>query len=86
MPGFDGTGPVGRGPRSGRGWGYCPPGIGLRRGLGFRRGFGMRRPRVLDEREYLEENVLYLEDLKADIEAELAEIKALLKREKREDD
>ncbi len=42
----------------------------------------MRRPRVLDEREYLEENVLYLEDLKADIEAELAEIKALLKREK----
>lgn len=23
MPGFDQTGPGGRGPRTGRGWGYC---------------------------------------------------------------
>ncbi|MHC1626138.1 MAG: DUF5320 domain-containing protein [Methanoculleaceae archaeon] len=25
MPGFDGTGPLGLGPRTGRGLGYCPP-------------------------------------------------------------
>jgi len=25
MPGFDGTGPVGQGPRTGGGRGYCPP-------------------------------------------------------------
>ncbi len=25
MPAFDGTGPQGLGPRTGRGWGYCPP-------------------------------------------------------------
>jgi len=26
MPGFDGTGPLGRGPMTGGGFGYCPPG------------------------------------------------------------
>lgn len=56
MPGFDGTGPMGQGPRTGRGMGYCPPGppryvnpprffggMGLawRRGRG--RGFGPGR-------------------------------------------
>lgn len=25
MPGFDGTGPLGAGPRTGGGFGYCPP-------------------------------------------------------------
>jgi hypothetical protein len=25
MPGFDGTGPLGQGPRTGGGFGYCPP-------------------------------------------------------------
>ena len=25
MPGFDGTGPMGRGPVTGGGFGYCPP-------------------------------------------------------------
>ena len=28
MPGFDGTGPMGMGPRTGGGRGFCPPGIG----------------------------------------------------------
>ena len=37
MPWFDRTGPRGRGPRTGRGMGYCPPG-GTRR---------VRRPRRL---------------------------------------
>ena len=28
MPGFDGTGPMGMGPRTGGGFGFCPPGAG----------------------------------------------------------
>lgn len=28
MPGFDGTGPLGMGPRTGGGFGFCPPGVG----------------------------------------------------------
>ncbi len=50
MPAFDGTGPLGQGPRTGRGLGYCPPGPpryvnpprfwGGRLGLGWRRGWG----------------------------------------------
>jgi len=28
MPGFDGTGPMGLGPRTGGGFGFCPPGAG----------------------------------------------------------
>ena len=48
MPRFDGTGPRGRGPLSGRGWGYCVDrpargygfGGGPRRGRGF--GYGPR--------------------------------------------
>lgn len=42
MPGFDGTGPRGCGPRTGRGLGYC--GAGYRhRPHGFRRGYYGRR-------------------------------------------
>ena len=40
MPGGDGTGPMGRGPMTGRGLGPC--GRGLGRGSGFGRGFGRR--------------------------------------------
>lgn len=48
MPGGDGTGPVGMGPMTGRGMGYCAgfmrpgfanTGSGMRRGRGFRRTF-----------------------------------------------
>lgn len=35
MPALNGTGPVGRGPRTGRGLGWCPPDFGWRYG-----GFG----------------------------------------------
>ena len=31
MPGFDGTGPMGFGPRTGGGFGYCSPGAGIGR-------------------------------------------------------
>ena len=48
MPGFNGTGPMGYGPMTGGGRGYCNPnwsaGLGSSRGFGrgrgFRRGFG----------------------------------------------
>lgn len=58
MPGFDGTGPLGEGPMTGGGFGYCGtrrrPGYALRdravygrfgagRGLGFARGRGFGR-------------------------------------------
>ncbi|MBN1923978.1 MAG: DUF5320 domain-containing protein [Nanoarchaeota archaeon] len=50
MPGFDGTGPNGRGPMTGRGMGPC--------GKGMRRGFGrFRLTRSItkkDEKEMLE--------------------------------
>lgn len=41
MPGGDGTGPMGRGPLTGRGLGYCAGGY-PRYGLGRRAGFGAR--------------------------------------------
>ena len=34
MPGFDGTGPLGQGPRTGGGRGYCPPVAGSYYGVG----------------------------------------------------
>jgi len=61
MPGFDGTGPTGQGPRTGRGLGNCTPQpntprrspilgslgqrLGLGRGLGRGRGRGAGRGR-----------------------------------------
>jgi len=41
MPGFDGTGPLGLGPRTGGGRGFCPPWIGPT----FFRGFYWGYPR-----------------------------------------
>ena len=43
MPGFDRTGPLGYGPRSGRGLGPCGRGIDFGRGRGMGRGMGIRK-------------------------------------------
>lgn len=40
MPGYDGTGPNGQGPMTGRGMGYCTGAPGAGYGRGFGRGFG----------------------------------------------
>jgi len=40
MPNFDGTGPRGQGPRTGRGYGPCGMGLGWRRRFGAGRGLG----------------------------------------------
>lgn len=74
MPGGDGTGPLGFGPGSGRGAGYClgypAPGFANSLPGGMRRrGFAYRRPRLYrsipDEKELLEREANYLrEELK----------------------
>jgi hypothetical protein len=66
MPGQDGTGPLGQGPLTGRGFGPCGRGLGFRRG--FCRGFGWRR-------QYFGEPVeLTKEQQKRILEEELKEI------------
>lgn len=43
MPGFDGTGPLGYGPMTGGGRGYCMVPAGRGRGMGWGRGLAWRR-------------------------------------------
>lgn len=70
MPGFDRSGPLGYGPRSGRGFGFC--GFPSRReafsarafGRGFGRGFGFGRGYWVDDtpnRSSLEDEISFLE-------------------------
>ena len=40
MPGYDGTGPMGMGPRTGGGFGYCPPAAGYTAGAAPVMGLG----------------------------------------------
>jgi len=72
MPYFDGTGPQGMGPLTGRGMGACVGGMGFRRGMGrgFRRMVGFQRPwpvaDTVDNEEFLAQEEQYLkEELKA---------------------
>jgi hypothetical protein len=90
MPGFDGTGPRGMGPMSGRGMGYCRNGYGVdypvahaTRGDGW--GFGLRRffasptnnlKALQDEDNILSEEI---EALKAEKEFLKQEIEAIKK-------
>lgn len=79
MPGFDGTGPMGYGPLTGRGLGPCGRGLAFRRGWG--RGFGWRRFYLGPEQITLtkeEQKKILEEELKA-IEAEKEEIEKRLK-------
>ncbi len=77
MPGRDGTGPIGVGPMSGRGFGVCSagaPGYGAGRGFGFGRrggcgygrGFGRYalsdRDGAMTRKEVLDEQKKLLED------------------------
>ena len=65
MPRFDGTGPLGSGPGTGRGMGPCGGGMGWRRGFG--RGFGRfwrfgSQITKKEEKEMLEEEAEVLEE------------------------
>ena len=77
MPGFNGTGPKGAGPMTGRGLGNCGNGAysqGISRGLGrgFGQGRGWRRwlgfgNRQLANTEETADVKTYIEDLKAEL-------------------
>ena len=64
MPGFNGTGPLGFGPRTGRGMGPCGGGYGCGRGWGrgLGRFFGFRKWSAEDEKQALEQTENYLKE------------------------
>lgn len=71
MPRFDGTGPFGGGPGTGRGMGPCGGGRGRGRGFGWRRFFGINR----NNRETLEEEAAGLEEELKAIKSQIANLK-----------
>jgi hypothetical protein len=78
MPRFDGTGPMGQGPRTG--WGFGPCGGGMKRGWGCRGGYGYGRRFVSPKNELAaleEEEKMLQEELNA-----IKEEKAALKDQK----
>ena len=82
MPGFDGTGPRGMGPMTGRGMGPCGggygPGLGWGRGYGRAMcGWGYRQYRAMPKAERKEILEQELEDLKGELEMVEAELKEL---------
>jgi len=76
MPRLNGTGPIGGGPMTGRGLGFC--GGGFRRGFGrYGLGYSPSQTQVTkeEEKEILQGELSYLEaELKA-VKARLAEFK-----------
>jgi len=76
MPKFDGTGPMGQGPRTGRGMGNCQgAGMGYGRAYGNGQGACRRFLNRKEESEMLKDEESILEqDLKA-IKERLAELK-----------
>ena len=66
MPGRNGTGPMGAGPRTGGGFGYCAGGGRRSFGRGGGRGFGQRswaqQPAVEDEKTFLKNEIKSLEE------------------------
>jgi hypothetical protein len=76
MPYQDGSGPLGFGPLTGRGFGPC--GRGLKRGFGRGFGFRYREPVNLtkeEERKILEAELKEIESEKKEIEKALKELK-----------
>lgn len=70
MPLRNGTGPLGQGPRTGRGFGNCC-------GRGWDRGFGWRRPAISpkEEKEMIEDELSLLKEEMSDLEQRLKELK-----------
>ncbi len=75
MPKFDGTGPRGQGPMTGRGFGPCGKGLGM--GLGGGRGYGRGLGRYFgwNQPQTKEEKLKALADYKKALEEELEDIK-----------
>jgi hypothetical protein len=92
MPGFDGTGPMGMGPMTGGGRGFCSPwGIGAgRRRYGFTRrapyvypyqggyGFGPFAPRLTREQEldFLKSEAQAMKDGLKELETRIGQLSA----------
>ena len=80
MPGFDRTGPQGRGPLTGRGMGPCgagsPGGYGRGYGRGFGRGYGFRRYQAYPDAPQAEPVSIGKDEQKKVLEEELKEIDA----------
>ena len=83
MPGWDGTGPLGRGPLTGRGFGPCGRGYagfgggGRGRWCGYSRGFRAEpaylpagKDFLLEVKEILERRLNFIKDKLADLEEE----------------
>lgn len=86
MPKFDKTGPMGMGPKTGRGMGPCGGGAGDGSGLGRGRGFGRtmcgwfyRQYQAMPESEKKEVLKSEIEDLKQELEMAQGELKELEK-------
>lgn len=62
MPKFDGTGPTGQGPRTGRGMGSCRGGMGIGCMRGNGAGLGRRFYTKTEESEMLKEEAEILEE------------------------
>jgi len=95
MPNFDGTGPQGRGPMTGRGQGPCNTGNGSGRayGRGRGRGFGFGRGRgfgrwagfcpFFGQPLVDESDRESLSSYEEDLQEELKEVQSLLKKKKK---
>ena len=75
MPRFDGTGPLGQGPRTGRGMGYCGGGRGMGWGRGYGCGYGRMFYTKKEESEMLKDEATALEEELKAVKERLAEIK-----------
>ncbi len=74
MPRFDGTGPLGYGAGTGRGFGPC--GAGMDWGRGFGRGYGWRRFLTKkEESEMLQDEVVEMEEELKAVKERLSELK-----------
>jgi len=85
MPRFDGSGPAGMGPMTGRGLGPCAGGRGWGRGRGF--GYGMMmggcpwygpmvKPTAKEEKEILADQIAIMKENLQAAEKRLSEIKS----------
>ncbi len=70
MPRQDGTGPLGKGPLTGKGLGPC--GAGMRRGLGYRRQVVLNKD---EERKILEAELKEIKAEREEIEKRLKDLK-----------
>ncbi len=80
MPRFDGTGPMGQGPMTGRGFGPCGMGLGWRKRFGAGRGMGRyfhwNWPNTAeDQKKALAEYKQALKEELEDVEKEELELK-----------